>query len=441
MEFFNVLTGPELLEVTEAHLPAHRERLYPPTVRLAMFLRQVLEEDRSCQRAVNAWAAARAAEGLSRRSIRTGAYCRARARLPHELGQALTRETGRLLCGRSKDSWRWRGRAVKLLDGTSFSMPDTPENQAAYLQSRNQAQGVGFPLARLAGVICLATGALIDAAVGPFTGKGHGELGLSRGLLGALSPGDVMLADALYCHYFLIATLGAAGVDVLFEQNGARATDFRRGRRLGPRDHRVTWLKPKTRPKGMSETQYASFPEELCVRELKVGGRVLVTTMLDPRKVRKGELAALYARRWNVELDLRNIKTTLGMELLSCRTPAMVEKELWVYLLAYNLIRLLMAQAAATSGRHPRSLSFKHTVQLWTEWTAHCPQNAGAPDAGFFLLIAQVQVGNRPHRIEPRARKRRPKPYPWLKVPRAEAHRQLRRYAHLINALSKCHWA
>ena len=247
MEFFNMLTGPELLEVTEAHLPSHRERLYPPTVTLAMFLRQALEEDRSCQRAVNAWAAARAAEGLSPRSIRTGAYCRARQRLPLELVQALTRETGHWLCGRSKDSWRWRGRAVKLIDGTSFSMPDTEANQVAYPQSRNQAQGVGFPLARFAGVICLATGALIDAAVGPFTGKGHGELGLSRGLLSALAPGDVMLADALYCSYFLIATLETSGIDVVFEQHGSRVSDFRRGRRLGPRDHLVAWVKPVVR--------------------------------------------------------------------------------------------------------------------------------------------------------------------------------------------------
>lgn len=306
MEFFNVLTGPELLEVTEAHLPEHRERLYPPTVTLSMFLRQALEEDRSCQRAVNAWAAARAAEGLSPRSIRTGAYCRARGRLPIDMVQALTRETGRLLCARACASWRWRGRIVKLIDGTGLSMPDTEENQAVYPQPSSQAEGVGFPLARLVGVICLSTGAVLEAALGPQAGKGSGELGLLRGLMAAFAPGDVILADALYCTYFLIATLQGAGVEVLFEQNGARITDFRRGRRLRARDHLVAWPKPKTRPDWMSEAQYASLPGEITVREVQTSGRILVTTMLDHHAVRKDELARLYARRWNIELDFES---------------------------------------------------------------------------------------------------------------------------------------
>ncbi|MHB8348517.1 MAG: IS4 family transposase, partial [Acidiferrobacterales bacterium] len=321
-------------------------------------------------------------------------------------------------------------RHVKLVDGTGISMPDTPENQECYPQPGSQAEGVGFPLARVVGVICLATGAVIDAAIGPHAGKGSSELGLLRTLGGAFSPGDVMLADAFYCNYFLIATLIASGVDVLFEQNGARRTDFRRGTALGPRDHLVRWAKSKTRPEWMSAEQYAEFPDELTVREVSVDGQILVTTLLNPRQVRKNALDELYARRWNVELDLRNIKTTLGVEVLRCLTPRMVEKELWVHLLAYNLIRLLMAQAALDAGVHPRQLSFKHTVQLWTEWTAHRVDLRTDPDT-LFRLIAQNRVGNRPGRIEPRARKRRPKPYPWLKIPRAEARERVRRYGHL----------
>ncbi len=432
VDFFNLLTGPELLETTEAHLPEHRERLYPPTVTLSLFMMQALNEDGSCQKAVNAWAARRAAEGLSPRSIRTGAYCRARQRLPVEMAVALTRETGRLLSGRAPAPWRWHGRAVKLVDGTGISMPDTEENQAVYPQPSTQAEGVGFPLARLVGVICLSTGAVIDAAMGPHAGKGSSELGLLRRLGTAFSPGDVMLADAFYCNYFLIAALIASGVDVLFEQNGARHTDFRRGTAVGSRDHLVHWAKSKTRPEWMSAEQYAEFPDELTVREVKVDGQILVTTMLDARKVRKGALDKLYARRWNVELDLRNIKTTLGMEVLRCHTPSMIEKELWVNLLAYNLIRLLMAQAACNAGMHPRELSFKHTVQLWTEWTSQrLGSNSEAHNATLFRLIAQLKVGNRPGRIEPRVRKRRPKPYPWLKIPRAEARERVRRYGHL----------
>jgi hypothetical protein len=429
VEFFNVLTSPELQETTERLLPEHRERLYPPTVALSMFMRQVLEADGSCQKAVNGWAAQRAADGLTQCSVRTGGYCRARQRLPLEMVSTLSRETGRLLSQKALGQWLWRGRAVKLVDGTGLSMPDTPQNQAVYPQPSTQASGVGFPLARLVMVICLATGAALDMAVGPHSGKGSGELGLVRRLLEGFSPSDVMLADALYCNYWLIATLMAKGVDVLFEQNGARITDFRRGKSLGTRDHLVRWPKPAARPEWMTREQYAHFPDELTVREVKVAHQVLVTTLLDHRKVSKDDLSALYARRWNVELDLRNLKTTTGMDVLSCQTPQMNEKQLWVHLLAYNVIRLLMAQAASNAGMDPRELSFKHTVQLWTEWVSR--GLSATKDSGLlFTLIAQCRVGNRCGRIEPRMRKRRPKPYPWLKVPRAHARRKIKMHGH-----------
>jgi hypothetical protein len=428
VDFFNLLTGPELLEMTEAHLPEHRERLYPPTVTLSMFMKQSLAVDRSCQRAVDAWAGQRAAEGLRVQSIRTGGYCRARARLPLEMIVALTRETGRLLSAQAPHEWRWRGRCVKLADGTGISMPDTAENQARYPQPRSQAAGVGFPLAGLVGIVCLSTGAVLEAAIGAHASKGQSEQDLFRRLHGTLSAGDILLADALYCSYFQIATLQAAGVDVLFEQHGSRHTDFRRGRGLGQRDHLVRWSKPQTRPQWMSLEQYRAFPEQILVREARVDGQVLVTTMHNARAVPKRELAALYARRWHIELDIRNIKTTLGMEVLRCMKPAMVEKELWVCLLAYNLIRLLMAQAAHMAGVYPRELSFKHTVQMWSHW----PSDAESED--LFRLIAQLPVGNRPGRSEPRVRKRRPKSFPWLKIPRAVARRKISKRRHTLCA-------
>lgn len=265
VDFFNILTGPQLLELTDAYLPEHRERLYPPTVTLSMFIKQVLEVDGSCQKAVNGWAAQRAAEGLSPRSVRTGGYCKARQRLPVEMMIALTRETGKLLCDQANTGWRWRGRTVKLVDGTGISMPDTPDNQEQYPQSSNQAPGVGFPLARLVGVICLSTGAVVDAAMGPFQGKGRDEHALLRKIQNALRPGNVVLADALYCSYWLIATLQADSIDVLFEQHGSRITDFRRGHRLGTRDHVVSWKKP-ARPDWMTPEEYAACPDELAVR-------------------------------------------------------------------------------------------------------------------------------------------------------------------------------
>jgi len=422
MEFFNVLTGTEMLQVTEAHLPEHRERLYPPTVTLSMFLRQALESDASCQQAVNAWAVGRAAEGLSAQSVRTGGYCRARARLPLSMVQALTRESARALSARAPLSWRWRGRRVRLLDGTGFSMPDTAENQARFPQSSTQAPGVGFPLARLCALIDLASGALLEAATGPHRGRGHSELDLSRTLLPSLCRDDLLLADALYANYFLVAQLIDAGVDVLLEQHGSRHTDFRCGERLAVRDHRVQWRKPRSRPGWMTPEQYEAAPASITVREVQVGGRILVTTLLDERRVHKSELDELYRRRWNIELDLGCIKTTLGLDVLRCRTPEMIEKELWVYLLAYNLIRLLMAEAAVGSGQLLRQLSFKHTVQLWDAWSSRvCGQKTQADLRRLFDMIAAVRVGHRPGRCEPRARKRRPKSFPWLKVPRAVA--------------------
>ncbi|PLC47863.1 IS4 family transposase [Pollutimonas subterranea] len=423
VEFFNILTDEALLETVEALSPVHRERLYPPTVTLSMFMQQTLDADGSCQKVVNGWAVQRAACGLKRCSTRTGGYCRARSRLPLSMIKGLARETGRHLHEQAHPPWCWQGRPVKLVDGSGISMPDTVENQARYPQPGSQAAGVGFPLGCLVVVICLATGAILDAAMGAHRGKGSGELGLFRGLDAAFEPGDVMLADALYCNYFLIATLARAGVDVLFEQHGSRITDFRRGKRFGARDHLVAWPKP-ARPAWMTPEQYRTFADELRVRETQTDHQVLVTTLTDHRKVRKADLADLYARRWHVELDLRNIKTTMGMEVLHCRTPDMNEKELWVHLLAYNLIRLLMAQAAGHAGVDPRSLSFKHTLQLWAHWHGR----GLAPDIELFCLIAQSRVGHRPGRIEPRQRKRRPKSYPWLKKPRDLARDDIIRY-------------
>lgn len=425
-EFFNVLTSAKLLQTTEALLPAHRERLYPPTVTLSMFMRQVLQADGSCQQAVNGWAAQRAAIGLSTSSVRTGAYCRARQRLPLQMVQMLMRQTGHQLSAEA--SALWHGRSVKLIDGTGISMPDTPENQASYPQPGSQAAGVGFPQAQVVAIICLASGAVLDAAMGPCSGKGNSELGLLRRLGAAFKPGDVVLADALYCNYFEIATLMAGGVDVLMEQHGARITDFRRGQRLGVRDHLVSWPKPR-RPPWMSLQQYAALPDTLTLREVRVCHKVLVTTMSNHRALSRHELQALYARRWNIELDLRNLKTTLGMQVLSCHTPQMNEKELWVYLLAYNMIRHLMAQAAHDAGVNPRQISFKHTVQMCTEWTSRGVRMP-ADRKHLLALIAQCRVGNRAGRIEPRKRKRRPKPYPWLTEPRHQARVRVRRYGH-----------
>lgn len=423
VEFFNLLTCPELLQITEAHSPAHRERLYTPTVTLSMFMTQAVSADQSCQQVVTSCQTHRVMEGLSVHSIATGGYCRARQRLPQEMIDGMVRATGRLVSERARQEWQWQGRAVKLLDGTTLSMPDTAANQQCFPQSCHQAPGVGFPVARLVGVICLASGCVLDAAVGACAGKGGSELALMRKLYDAFHRCDIALGDALYCNYFLICALQSRGVDVLFEQQGGRRTDFRRGERLAPRDHRVYWPRPR-RPEWMSEQHYSELPEQLYLREVQVGARVLVTTMLDARKVPKAALGALYERRWNVELDLRHIKITLGMRVLSCKSPQMNEKQIGVGLLAYNLIRLLMSAAAQYAHCQPRQLSFKHTVQLWRQWRVHVRLQDPAHLEQLLSFIAVHRCGTRPGRKEPRVRKRRAPMYPWLQIPRAEARAQ-----------------
>ena len=367
-------------------------------------------------------------KGLEPGSASTGPYCEARKRLPQEMVCGLARCIAGLLNAQTPTQWRWRGRHVKLTDGTTTLMADTPQNQAQFPQQAGQKAGAGFPIARLVAVISLANGAVLDIAMGPYKGKGTGEHALFRELLKCFTEGDVMLADSYYCSYFLIAALMGMGVDFVFEQHGARNTDFRTGETLGRRDQLATWSKP-ARPDWMTPQQYAGFPAELTVREVKVDKKILVTSFSDAREISKGALGKLFFQRWNVELDLRNIKTTLGMDELSCKTPPMCEKELWVYMLAYNLIRLLMAEAAVQADVLPRELSFKHTVQVWLAWSRKQFLSEATEDLqALFRLIAHVRVGKRPGRIEPRAVKRRPKPFPRLQTTRRRARRNIRLY-------------
>lgn len=430
--FFNLLTGPAWFNQVEALLPEHRERLFPPTETLSMFLGQALSADRSCQQAVDEAAVKRLTGGLPVCSTHTGAYCKARQRLPLELVRSLLRFSGRQMAEQALPAWHWRGQPVRLVDGTTVAMPDTPANQAAYPQPRSQRPGLGFPLCRLLGLVCLGSGAVLNAAMGPYRGKGGDEQCLLRSVLDTLESGDLLLGDAYFATYFLLCTLRERGIDGVFEQQGARrrSTDFRRGRRLGARDHLIELPKPKIRPSWMSPEDYDSAPERLIVRELYTGGKILVTTLLCPRHTPKSELKALYRQRWHVELDLRNIKTTMGMERLSCTTPAMAQKEIWIYLLAYNLIRVMMAQAAVLAECSPRQLSFKHTVQLWIHWHRSGQDCDEQRRTTLLILIAQQRVGNRPGRIEPRAVKRRNKPYPLLTKARSDARAEVRKHGH-----------
>ena len=432
--FFNLLTGPEMLSKVEELLPeTHRERQFPPTETLSMFLAQAMSEDRSCQKAVNDAAIKRVVGGLSLCSTATGGYCQARGRLPLEMVSTLVTFTGKLMNRQVPEQWRWHGKRVHLIDGTTVTLPDTAANQAVYPQQAGQKPGLGFPIGRIVGVISLSSGALRNASLGSFSGKDSGEQALLRTMLDTFRAGDLVLGDAYFGTYFLLASLLDKGVDAVFEQMGARkrVTDFRQGKRLGPKDHLIQLVKPKRKPDWMRQEDYDSVPDSITIRELKINGKILITTLLSCKAFPRHELKALYQERWHVEVDLRNIKTTLGMETLSCKTPEMIEKEMWVYFLAYNLIRLLMAQSALLADVLPRQLSFKHTVQLWLAWGQQTQADGIQADEGMlFVLIAQKTVGNRPGRIEPRAVKRRPKPFPLLMEKREQARDNARKHGH-----------
>jgi putative transposase len=415
-----------------------RCRKYTPLVTLWTFLTQVLDQDHSCRKAVSNLIAFMIFHGEPPVSPDTSNYCKARKRLPLSFIVRLVRKIGELLDKKASPEWLWKGRDVHMVDGSTASMPDTPKNQAAYPQSASQKPGLGFPLARFVTIISLATGAVRDLAIGPCKGKRTGETSLLRTLLKRVSARSILLGDRYFGSYFGIAELLQSNVDGVFRMHQRRKIDFRRGRCLGVTDHQVLWQKPK-RPEWMDETTYAQIPDEMWVRELKflvaqpgyrVNEIVLVTTLLDPIAYTKEDLADLFLKRWNVELDLRSIKIVLQMDVLRCQSPELVDKEIWVHMLAYNIIRGLMATAAAKSGAAPRELSFKATLQALTAFrdtmrTADPEKRAQLWDA-MFDVIAYDRVGDRPGRYEPRAKKRRPKQYDLLTIPRDEARKRLR---------------
>ena len=410
---------------------------YTPFVTLGTFLSQVLDPDHSCRSAVARLLVWLVLSGRKPCAPETGSYCEARQRLPLGVIRRLVHETAREIEGRAPEAWLWKGRRVMLVDGTTASMPDTVANQQAFPQSKVQGQGLGFPLVRLVVIISLATGVVHDLATGPYQGKETGETALFRSLWERLETGEIVLGDRCLASFFGIAGLKQRGVDGLFRMHQRRKFDFRRGRRLSIEDHVVTWTKPQ-RPAWMDEETYAQMPDELMVRALRVtikqpGFRVnelvLVTTMIDGDEYTKKDLADLFLQRWNIELDLRAIKDVMQMDVLRCKTPEMVEKEIWMHVLAYNLIRGVIAQAAEDHDAQPRALSFKGAMQTMAAFQDALRR--ATPGARRRLMeemlkaIATHRVRDRFGRVEPRANKRRPKPQRYLNEPRKEARKRL----------------
>jgi putative transposase len=403
--------------------------LYTPAITVWTFLSQCLSPDHSCREAVARFIAWRVSRGQQACSAETGGYCLARDRLPEEGCQQLLCQTGQQLEAEAPESWWWHGRRVRVVDGSTITLPDTPENQEEYPQAHTQKPGCGFPIARIVVVFSLAVGSVVEAVMGQYKGKGTGENSLLRTLHDAFAPRDIVLGDRYFSGWFDIVLLAQRGVDVVLRKHHLRHTDFRMGRRLGPDDHVVNWQKP-ARPQWLDAETYAALPDALLLREVRVhvlqrGFRtqvvVVVTTLLDAHEFPKDDLASLYRQRWQAELNLRSLKSVMQMDHLRCLTPHRARNEFYIHLLAYNLIRNVMAIAAIEAGVRPYQMSFKGTLQSFTKFLEklHAHTDVEAWCAALIHAVATHDVGNRPDRVEPRVKKRRPKPYKLMQQPRA----------------------
>ncbi len=441
LPFSNVLSEEIVAQALTAIDVYWMDRVYPPLVTLWVFLGQVISADHSCRAAVARLIAHRISRGQGPCSPDTGAYCQARKRLPEKFFSTVACQTGQTLDAGVDQNWLWKKRRVHMFDGSTVSMPDTAANQQAYPQVYNQTPGVGFPIARIAAVISLSCGAVLDLGICRYAGKGQGEVSLLRKLWHVFGPGDVVMTDCLLSTWTELVMLKQRGIDSVTRLNKAtRSADFRRGKRLAKDDHVVRWPKPQ-KPRSIDRKTYSSLPDFLTVRELRVrvdqpGFRtktlVVVTTLLDSEEFAKSDLADLYRARWSQELDLRSIKITLQMDVLRCKSPELVRKEIWTHILAYNLIRTIMAQAATKHAIEPRSISFKGTLQT-LEAFQPLIDFQGQRGSSFRMnlyqrllnAIAVHRVADRPDRFGPRQKKRRHKRYSYLKKPRHVAKRDI----------------
>ena len=405
-----------------------RERIYTVRRTFFGFLYQVLNPPCPCREIVRQIQALFALHANGPVAAGTGGWCQARARLPWDI---LPRLRCALAAQADKAAGLWHGLRVKVVDGTSTSLPDTAKNQRAYPQPGGQKPGCGFPLVKLVGVFSLATGVLLDYAKG---NKHQHELNLLQRLMDQFKTGDLVLADRGFNSYTLLALLRLRGAHSLFRLHQRRPADLRQGKRLGKNDRLLTWRKPWQwqRPRYLSKAIWKRIPAELSVRVVRFtlavpGFRVqsvtLVTTLLDPVAYPAEELARLYARRWQIELWFRDVKTSMGMEALRCKSPQLAHKELEMFFIAYNLIRVVMAQASAVSEVPLARLSFKGTVDALRQFSiaiarARSRKKQQQLMTDLLEIIARDQVPERPGRREPRAVKRRPKPYQLLNRPR-----------------------
>ena len=402
----------------------NRNRIYTQEKTLSMFISQSINQDGSCQNVVNKLALNRA----EKTSISTSGYCKARNRLSASAIKRLVKNIAQKSEEKVDKNWRFRDRNVYLIDGTTLTMPDTEKNQKEYPQAKSQKEGLGFPICRIVSIISLSTGLIIDANIGKYSGKETGEQALLRPMLHNFTKGDIVLADAMYSTYTLLAYMIEKEIDIIFVQNGARSrkTDFAQGEILSGNDHIITIKAAKSIPTWMSKKEIEELPETIRIREINISGKILITTMLCHKKTTAITVKNLYKERWNIEVDFRNIKSTLDLHSFKCKSPDMILKEMWINFLAYNLIRTLMLESALYTKILPRQISFKNSLQLYISYL----QNPRLNYKKLLRLIGEKVIGNRANRIEPRALKKRPNNFPLLMKPRNIAREEIKRNGH-----------
>lgn len=430
LPFEQVLPEAVIQKVLAEQGVSYRQTLYTPIVTIWAWMSQVLDSDKSLSNAVNRVIAWLAVAGEAIPSADTGAYSKARKRLSLAVFKPLFQRTAAALQAQVQPEQRWCGRRVKAYDGTTVLMSDTPANQKHYPQHSNQKVGCGFPLAKLVVWFCGTTGAVLEVAMDAFSTS---EWKLARQLYATLQPDDVVVADSAYGTYVDLALVRSALADAVFRKHHARQCDFRRGKKLGIGDHLVRWQRPQQCPKSMPTKDFEALPASIDVREVHLliqqpGFRpqeiILVTTLVDPKRYPKAKLAQLYQLRWQAtEVNFKHLKTTLKMEMIVAKTPEMVQKEIWMHLLAYNLLRTLMWQSSQQAEVSPLRISLQGTRQQFNQFRPNLAQATAKNRCRLYTTLLEVisdqLVPLRPNRVEPRVTKRRPKSFPRMQQPRS----------------------
>lgn len=432
------LSVSDLLSLTRQHFPLKtleninkRNRSWPAIESICTFLKQVLNPGQACREAVRASNICRIAAKREKVSGNTSAYCKARKKLPELVLEFFWKHLASKIHADTNKTDLWKSRRVAVVDGSSFSMPDTSANQKRYPQPSEQKKGCGFPVVKIVGVFSLITGAIHGLAKGNL--HTHERI-LFHSLWNVIvAEFDLLIGDRGFCSFADMYLLKQAGVDTAFRLHQGRRVNWRQGKRLGKHDRLVKWEKPRKSPKWLTTEQYMALPETWIVRIVKVqvsfpGFRtqtlIVATTLLDPVQYTASDIADLYGLRWSVELFLRHNKTTMRMDVLRCMSPEMIHREIHIHWIAYNLVRVIICEAAKY-GKAPISrISFKGTLDTLRQWLPHLHYAANKPRIFRRMYLALLTalacdlVPLRTNRSEPRAVKRRPKKFHLLNKPR-----------------------